>query len=289
MTSAIFAPPTTATGPTPMATEFGLYSVATVVDSNDAGRTGVQYDPQSCGAVAAVSTACLGDPSGELMPATVELDAGRWVRSVPFLVYAGPDADLISYRPEELSAMARNWLTLGEQHAVERGFWTGAPLEDDPAALQLTAGVRDDEDNPAGVEVLAAEPVSGKRAIALLEEALGDRLLGKGVIHAPRIAFPYLPDLAANGARMQTKLRTDVAVGTGYTGSSPADVARGAEEAWIYGTGPVKVTRDAVFDVGGDDARRLLNRRTNEITVLAARFVTVTYECALVGVRVALT
>jgi len=282
MTSAIFAPPVTITGPTPMPTEFGLYSVATVVDSNDAhAQGGVQYEPLGCGEVAAVSAAC-GTAGGPEMPATVELDADRFVRSVAFTVYAGPSADLISHRADELSTMARNWLTLGEQHGAERGFWTGAPLvDDDSAALHLAAG--------DAVEVLAADPVPGKLALGLLEEALGDRVLGRGVIHVPRVAFPFLPDTAANGGRMQTKLRTDLAVGTGYTGSAPDGTARGAGEAWLYGTGPVKITRGEVFDVGGTDARRLLDRSTNRIAVLAGRMLTVTYECALVGVRVALT
>lgn len=278
MSEPIYAPPVNVTAPAPMPKEFGLYSVATVVDSNAAhAQGGVQYDPLSCGAVAAVSAAC-GTPGGPPMPGTLELSPDRWVHSTAFTVYAGPQGRLISYRPDELQTMAQSWLRLGEEAAVERGFWAGTPLTDDPAALRLTAGDQ--------VEVLAPAAVSGKLALGLLEEALGDRLLGRGVLHVPRVAFPFLSDLSAAGTRMQTKLHTDVAVGSGYDGSGPDGAARAEGEAWIYGTGPVKVTRGEAFEVGGDDVGRLLNRTTNEITVLSGRLVTVTYECALVGVRV---
>lgn len=285
MSEPIYAPPVNVTGPTPMPKEFGLYSVATITDSNDShAQGGVQYDPLSCGAVATVSAAC-GTPGGPAMPGTAELTPDRWVHSSAFMVYAGPQGRLVSYRPDELLTKAQSWLRLGEEAAVERGFWTGASLTDDPAALHLTAG-----DAAAGgkVEVLAAAAVSPKLGIGLLEEALGDRLLGRGVIHAPRVAIPFLPDLFPAGTRLQTKLHTDVAAGSGYDGSGPDGAARAAGEAWLYGTGPVKVTRGEAFEVGGDDVGRLLDRTTNEITVLSGRLVTVTYECALVGVRITL-
>lgn len=290
MSDPIYAPPVTVTGPAPMPKEFGLYSVATVTDAADPhAQHGVQYDPLSCGTAAAVSAAC-GTPGGPPMPATVQLSPARFVKSTAFTVYAGPHGRLVSYRPDELRTKAESWLTLGEEAAVERGFWTGAPLVDEPDALRLNAGVLDPVLNPGGVDVLAPGAVSEKLALGLLEEALGDRLLGRGVIHCPRVAFPYLADRSApDGVRMQTKLGTDIAVGSGYTGSAPDGTAHAAGEAWLYGTGPVKVTRGERFMVGGGDHGRLLNRTNNEINVLAARLVTVTYECALVGVRVALS
>lgn len=287
MSEPIYAPPVNVTGPTPMPKEFGLYSVATITDSNDShAQGGVQYDPLSCGAVATVSAAC-GTPGGPPMPGTAELTPDRWVHSAAFMVYAGPQGRLVSYRPDELLTKAQSWLRLGEEAAVERGFWTGAALTDDPDSLHLTAGDAADVVAPGKVEVLAAAAVSPKLAIGLLEEALGDRLLGRGVIHAPRLVIPFLDEhLAPSGTRLQTTLRTDVAAGSGYDGSGPDGAARAAGEAWLYGTGPVKVTRGEAFEVGGDDVGRLLNRTTNEITVLSGRLVTVTYECALVGVRV---
>lgn len=289
MTSAIFAPPVNVAAPTPMPKEFGLYSIASVTDlADDHAGNGVQYDPLSCGNVAAVGAGCW-PPGSPSMPATVDLEQGRWIRTTSFFVYTGPAGDLISYRPAELLTKAQTWLQLGEEGAVERALWTGGPFADDSDALRLTAGVRDPDLNPDGVEVLAAAAVPPKLAVGLLEEALGDRILGRGVIHAPRVAIPFLPDMTINGTRLQTKLRTDVVAGSGYTGSAPDDAARAAGEAWLYGTGPVKVVRGKQFDVGGDDASRLLDRASNEITVLSGRMVTVTYECALVGVRVALT
>jgi hypothetical protein len=285
----VFAPPAEVAAPIPQAREFGLYSIAQVVDSNDAhAQGGIQYDPLGCAAVEAVSAAC-GTPGGPPMPGTVQLDVDRWVRSSPFAVYTGPAGKAIAYRPDQLVDKARSWFALGEEAAVERGFWTGDPLTDDPDALKLNAGTYDANTNPHGVEVLAADPVPGKLAVGLLEEALGNRLLGRGVIHCPAVAFPFLPGTEAVGTRMQTEAHTDVVVGRGYTGSGPDGSTRAADSAWVYGTGSVKVTRGETFDVGGGDAARLLNRTTNDLTVLTGRLVTVTYECALVGVRVALS
>ena len=288
MSSPVFAPPAEVAAPVPQAREFGLYSIAQVVDSNDShAQGGVQYDPLGCATVSAVSAAC-GTPGGPPMPATVTLDASRWVRTVAFTVYTGPAGKLLAYTPEGLQDKARTWLTLGEEWAVERALWTGAPFDAATPGLHLATGVQSPQ-NPNGVEVLAPAPVPGKLALGLLEEALGNRLLGRGVLHVPAVVEPFLPGLSPQGARMQTEVHTDVVVGRGYTGSGPDGTARAADSAWVYGTGSVKVTRGELFDVGGPDAGRLLNRTTNDITVLAGRLVTVTYECALVGVRVALS
>lgn len=264
--------------PTPVSSEFGLYSVATVRDLTDPhANAGVQYEPVSPGVASLGEAGCefRDDLAASLGMESVELD--------PFVVWAGPECgSLLGYEADEFVTRARTALSLSEERSVERALATGEPFAVGSPSPRLAAPVAD-------VTVLSAIAVKPKTAVGLIEEALGNASGAKGVIHAPRRAAGLLTELVEKtGPRLTTKLGSPVAFGAGYTGQAPVGAAPVANVVWLYATGPVLVTRTETFEPGGDDVRLLVDRTTNALTVVTARIVSVGFEGLLAAVPLSL-
>jgi hypothetical protein len=275
----VSTPLATLTGPTPTGYGYGLYSVASPTDSVDP-RTGNggQWPALGCGVARAFPIDC--PPT--VAPASLVSAAGLpWVVQYPFGVVAGVRCKPVGASVDELRDAARAILRLSEQYAVERAFWRGGVW---PASV--TAGAVFLAQNPT---ILSATPVSPKAAVGMLEDALVGMSGGVGVIHAPRLALGVLGadgTLRQSGGRLLTLVDTPVALGGGYDGTGPGGT-RAAGTAWLFGTGPVQVTRGPVDDLPSDP-RLAVDRATNDALVMAVRVVSVGVACGVVGVPITL-
>lgn len=272
-------PLATLTGPTPTGYGYGLYSVASPTDSVDP-RTGNggQWPALGCGVARAFAIDC--PPAGA--PSSLVSAGGLpWVSQYPFGVVAGVRCKPVGASTDELRDAARAILRLSEQYAVERAFWRGGVW---PAGVGAGAGFL--AQNPT---ILSATPVSPKAGLGMLEDALVGLSGGVGVIHAPRLASALLGadvTLRQQGGRLLTLVDTPVAMGGGYDGSGPGGT-RPAGQAWLYGTGPVQVTRGPVDDLPSDP-RLAVDRTSNDALVMAVRVVSVGFACGVVGVPITL-
>lgn len=177
-----------------------------------------------------------------------------------------------------------------EPSAVEQAFWTGRI----PGQSQMTVWPHLAADtqvvdvssptNPVTVQTVAVE-VSGSgtnavEVVGALEKALGACYGGVGVIH---VGPDVLDTLAANnlitrnGSRLFTPNGNKIAVGGGYTGSSPSGAAPPAGGSWAYATGNVNYVRGPVRFRGTDT--EMLDRAENTRRMIADRTYLIFWDC----------
>lgn len=250
----------------------GLYAVATVRDNADVhiGASGAQYLSENCG----VSTSIL-DPACITQESRAEKTFGEIdvISSAPFAVYKGVQC---TYMGDDDTDWARRGLELTEHIAVEEYLAT--------------------EVFPTATTDLTPTPgtaVSVAHGIAILEQYANANYGGVPVFHMDRhVASLGLSQEALTFDLTYTitsKQGSLVANGGGYGGmNGPGDVAPGANEAWIFVTGAVVVSRTPVVSnrviPGTGDAGGHLNLQQ----ALAERMVAVTTECILAAVLVEL-
>lgn len=227
-------------------------------DRADEFRTGVTYLPESSAGYRLLSQ-CLGEPvdhyEGAVSPAF-----GARVVTVEF-----PDVcELTRGRdPVEADARVRRLVAAQESFAVARELWTGelshGEEADDPA---LTEGIGKAPRlvDVAPANVLSAAPVSPKRAVGMLQAAVGRAARGgRPFLHASPEAEPYLDSLTRTGNLLTTRQGSVVVVDAGYPGTAPATEAdpNGVDPAdgvsWLYATGRVGVWRSTIETVEGYD------------------------------------
>lgn len=266
-------------GPQAQPSGFGLYSAATVIDAVDTKiREGIRFIDEIAGGAAAFALNC--PPSFAI--ATDDLNqAGRlWVEAPAFGVSAGVKVDhLEGLGTDELVKLARTRLSLQESQAAEAAFWTG---KDAAGAVTNAPSLVS-----AATTVLGGGAVSLATGLGLLEEWIGQQGGSVGVIHGARHLLGTLNSLhvRSDGGKLRTLTGTPVALGTGYTGSSPAGVARTAGTSWLYVTGPVLAMRAPVTDVPNDP--RLATDRTSGLTKVAAvRFLSIAHAVGAAAVQI---
>lgn len=190
----------------------------------------------------------------------------------------------------EYAARARRALDLATPYAIERELATG-----ELAAAAAVAGGYDDT-NPrlqAGADVTDLTPAGGAvppaRALALLENALGDLLRGgQGTIHARRGAAAILPNVTRDGNVLSTRVGTRVIAGAGYPGAGPDGTPSADGETWLYGTGLTSVRLYAPELPSDNDVAATLRREVNQVEIMARRLFAASFDgCALVAVRMA--
>jgi hypothetical protein len=190
-------------------------------------------------------------------------DGKTYTSSDPFMVVAGVTCGSLGTLGVDDEQRARAALAASEQRAVESMFERG------PISPALSgAGVV----TPAGTSAVRV-----KRAVGALEAYIRANYGGVGVLHAPPLLAEYMGP-TRQGNRLETKLGTPVAFGSGYLGAVPATgAAPSANQAWIYATGAVMVRRTAV-QVPATGAATL-DRATNQTLMIAERGIMVTIDC----------
>jgi hypothetical protein len=186
-------------------------------------------------------------PSGKAANFTVDTFG-----SMPFTVYGQVDCSPVGYSQSEQRARAVDALTRAEGFQVERTFWTGDVTGAGDTGGYVKPHLAADTattDTSQGVVVTlqcAANIVTGTtvdivEGLGRLEAAFGVCHPGQAVLHIPAVLGPALFEhylAKVNGGKIETYTGHQVALGTGYTGSSPGGVLTPGV-AWVYATSPV--------------------------------------------------
>lgn len=176
---------------------------------------------------------------------------------------------------------ARDVFAAVESGAVEREFWGGEFLPDNPHLASDAADVLN-----------GGSATSIVNGLALLEEAIADTNRA-GVIHMTAALALAITSLGGGGilqperGNLYTVNGTLVIPAYGYPGTAPPGQAdnTGTEE-FAYATGPVEILRSEAF-IMPDQLWEALDRTTNEITYRAERYYIPYWDTAfLAGVRI---
>lgn len=273
---------------------YGLMSVVSTVSANTPHwQNGITWQSRCMSPMGnatydeCIAVTGIGDPPPEPSAKTenVELiDRG----ATPFTVYAKFECSTTSVA--DANKIATDALARSETWQVERIFWTGivdgkviafphlaatTPLDDAQGIMIQSAAI-----------TVTGSPVDIATGLGLLEAELADCYNGVGVIHVP---IELLPTLDAHGLVKATNgiLKTLngnlVAVGAGYTGSSPAGVAPATGTTWMYATGALMMYRGDVRIAPLNDS---INRANNTVKMIAERTYVLGWDCCHAAVLI---
>ncbi|MGW1989584.1 cupin [Embleya sp. NPDC001921] len=215
---------------------------------------------------------CETDPPGTATPKTFARPVTE--HAVPIVVYAGAECSSPGWSYEEARTHAVASLELGQQNAVEAGFWSTKLTVD---AVDLTP---------------AEGPLSIAAGVAVLEGCLAESYGGKGTLHVPAGAAALLGccnvvrEDPASGA-LVTLAGNCAVIGAGYStlNTGPGGIPADPGTAWLYITGPLVIRRGPV-DVIPDRPGPSVNIRTNDRRVLVERTYVVGTTCTVCAVNV---
>jgi hypothetical protein len=136
-----------------------------------------------------------------------------------------------------------------------------------------------------GITPLAAGAVSPSVGLALLENAIGETAQ-QGVIHAdPATVSAWSKEFLVfhEGGDLLTVNDTPVAAGAGYIGIHPVDRGGpGANQAWVFATGPIQVVRSEPFVIP-ETIAEAVDREFNDVVYRAERNYVVDWDTALLA------
>ncbi|MEU5834480.1 cupin [Streptomyces diacarni] len=192
----------------------------------------------------------------------------------PITVYAGAECSALGWSYEEARDHAEASLALGEQQALEAGFWRNKLTQD---AVDLTP---------------EAGPVNIAQGIAALEGCLAESYGGVGTIHVPAGAAALLgccnivhedPETGS----LRTLAGNCVIIGAGYSAenSGPGGIPADPGTAWLYITGPLVIRRGPV-DTIPDRPGPSVNTRNNDRRVLVERTYVVGTTCTVCAIQI---
>lgn len=208
--------------------------------------------------------------------------------ATPFTVYAKFECSPIGIA--DANKIATEALAKSETWQVERSFWTGQVDGKMIAFPHLTANAEVDDAQGIMIQT-AAVTVTGTAVdvatgLGLLEKQLADCYNGVGVIHVPAQLLPTLDAwglVKAQSGVLKTLNGNLVAVGAGYTGSSPAGATAAAGTAWMYATGAVMMYRGEVKIATLSES---INRANNTVKMIAERTYVLGWDCCHAAVLI---
>lgn len=251
-------------------------SCTTIIDVPEGDRihelNGVEWLALGCSPARVWTDPCETSPPGTAQAKVFARPEPE--HAAPIIVYSGAECSAPGWSYEEARAQAVASLALGEQAAVESGFWS----------TTLTA---------SAVDLTPAEgPVSVAAGVAALEGCLAESYGGVGTLHVPAGVAALLGccnvlrEDPASGA-LVTLAGNCAVIGAGYSalntgpGNTPADPGT----AWLYITGPLVIRRGPV-DVIPDRPGPSVNTRTNDRRVLVERTYVVGTTCTVCAISV---
>jgi len=242
----------------------GLLAVANVIKLDDPHvGNGVQYISDGCDMPSFAPGLC--DPQFPVTATQKTFTGINFIDTPPFGLYTGIECGLDD--TDSYQSRAEATLLAGETYGVELGllvgtFQTGAATVID-GSFDLISGV------------------------AELEQQLGATYPGLGMIHMSRRAATIAAQKGSVGADknfvFSTKQGTPVANGAGYVGNGPGDIAPALGSEWIYATGGVNITAGPIIK---SRANGIMENRSR---ALAERVYSVTVECVVLALQVALS
>ncbi len=283
--------------------DYGLLSVVqSRYDEPDAHwRNGVTFQ-QTCGAGAnTFDDYCV---TGVGAPAKTENVSVDTFGALPFTAYVEIDCSGPGYTEAEHQQRALDALVRVEEYQVEQAFWTGTVAAGAGGYtvyphLAANAVVLDPNGSPNPLSFItlqqAATAVTGVtldvvEGLGRLEDALGDCVQGKGVIHVTVAVFDALVAqhlIETRSGRAWTVRGNAVAVGDGYPGTGPTG-ALTAGAHWMYATGQIFAYRSSSGMVGGANFKEMYDRQTNTAKMIAERTYVLGFGCCHLAVAVSL-
>jgi len=196
----------------------------------------------------------------------------------PFTVMTSYTCGSIGYTFAEAERRVRARLSLREQRGVEKRLWQGST-----GTLGTIPGLF-----ASATTIGAAGCVT--EAVEMLEQQLADAGTLDGIIHArPGMAAHFSSSHlygAPQGRVKRTEYGTRISFGQGYAGTGPTGQAVDATTEWVYATGRVLIWGGEVFV---PPAGQVLNRSTNQLSLVAERPFAVAVECGIWAVSVTRT
>lgn len=211
--------------------------------------------------------------------------------ATPFTVYARKDCAIPTYWNEATGQVAEA-VTDSEAFEVERAFWTGTVGGQTVAYPHLAANaplVQDRDTLQLAATTVAGGAMNVILGLGLLEAAAMECTQGQATLHVPVSVATHLIAwnlIRLQGGRYVTELGNPVAIGNGYTGSSPTGAAATNASTWAYATGPVFYARGALREFAPVESVVL---STNNLDQMAERTYVVGYSCCLLAKELNLT
>ncbi|WTW95401.1 cupin [Streptomycetaceae bacterium NBC_01309] len=235
---------------------------------------GIEWLALGCCPVNVWRDPCLDDDGPPNDPPQKEFCRPAAEHADPLTVYSGAECSTLGWSYAEARAHAEASLRLGEQEAVEAGFWQ------DRLAMTAT------DLTPA------AGPVNVAQGVAALEGCLAESYGGRGVLHVPAGAAALLgccnlvrEDPATGNLR--TLAGNCVIIGAGYSAvnTGPGNIPADPGTTWLYITGPIIIRRGPAETVP-DRPGPSVNTRTNDRRVLVERTYVVATTCTVCAIQV---
>ncbi|WP_258314602.1 cupin [Streptomyces sp. Act143] len=246
-----------------------------VIDVQDEHELlGVEWMALGCCPVEVWNDPCVGTDESPGAPTQKQFCRPTTEHADPITVYAGAECATMGWSYAEARQHAEASLELGEQEAVELGFWTNTLAA---TATDLTP---------------AAGPVDMAQGVAALEGCLAEQYGGVGVLHVPAGAAALLGccnvvQRDPGGGPPTTLAGNCVVIGAGYStaNTGPGNIPADPGTAWLYITGPVVVRRGPAMTVP-DQPGPSINYRTNTQRVLVERTYVVATTCTVCAINV---
>ncbi|MGY3199716.1 cupin [Streptomyces sp. TE5632] len=249
----------------------GCTDVRDVTDEHE--LLGVEWLALGCCPVNVWNDPCVGAEESPGAPMQKEFCRPVAEHADPITVYAGAECSAMGWSYTEAREHAEASLELGEQEAVELGFWTNYLAVN---AEDLTP---------------AAGPVNIAQGVAALEGCLAEQYGGAGVLHVPAGAAALLGccNLVHRepGGNPTTLAGNCAVIGSGYStaNTGPGNIPADPGTAWLYITGPVVVRRGPAMTIPHRPGPSV-NIRTNDRRVLVERTVVVATTCTVCAIQV---
>lgn len=259
-----------------------LNSCAQVADVADPHELmGVEWLALGCCPVNVWEDPCTTDSPGEVSPGEEspgsrekEFCRPTVEHARPLTVYAAAECGAIGWSYAEAREQVLATLELGEQRAVEEGFWRNTLA---PTAIDLTP--------PEG-------PVSIAQGVAALEGCLAESYGSQGLLHVPAGAAALLgccnvvhrdPD-----GTLSTLAGNCVTISSGASAinEGPDGMPAEAGTAWLAISGPVVVRRGPVHVV--PDRPSAAIDRFNTLRLIAERTYVAATTCTTCMIRIEL-
>lgn len=271
---------TIVTAPQPAAPFHSLIRAADTSRDGDAGGDwlrGLTYAPETPGGWTALAACADGTVDHLNEGPTPIVEYEPWLLQVEH-----PCHTTFGYDAPAVDAELRRALDATESHAIARELWTGEVTDAVEAERHPdTPGDRTPNLSLTGGPTVlnGGTPLDPKRALGVIEQALGDLLRGgRAMIHTARSAQPFVPDLAREGNLLTTRLGNLVVADSGYPGTPPDGTPAAEGVGWWYGTGIVVVRRGPVR-VDGPEVE-VIDTSNNTITRRVDRPVAATFDRA---------
>lgn len=256
------SPAAVVNGPALTPAAHSLVASATVLtEPNDRWELGFSFTPEGCSEMIAFND-CWVDGGGTIVTGKSDPDRLDVIDYWPVTLELAVACASTGLTTLDFPGRAQRLAEAATSKALEREFWTGETIPDNPHLAASGATILGSSS--------AQQPIV---ALGMLNEALGDCATGgRGMIHAPGLAATFWSEYVTDeGQRLVTKVRHNVVVvGGGYPGTSPAGAAPVAGTEWVYATSMVAVRLSAI-KILPDTIGEALDRRTNDLTYRAER------------------